>query len=897
MSDEIATGFEQAFRDYATDGVASSGKHKVKKADARAIGPVIQAAVDSLNDQISTFNDTVEQIEATQGSDAVGSDTLANLTVLAATIGLNNTTDKGTIGRVYQDATAANNGDYTWSGTAWVYRGLDRLGKVEAATGAPTYNFGLEIAWDYNGVHGPMRTAYVGRQQYGRLGGTSLNATVGTASTPFPDRVALTAADDTAHIIYVDLADPAHPVKIIKWADGPDRTRPQQILVLAELFGPQIKTEFVVTQPDQMYKDRISFKSSLVPEGDKLLVPPFFHHSKKYADGFTSYQATDGYFWELDISTSSGTEIRHIFDRVAALAGSTPVKSVVGAAYPRHPTDEIDVLFATSVARTVQTQHEIRGKHNGGISRNMFMRGDDPDRAWLLNANATLTDITDSNLTALGFSRGVTGTEAYSGEMLPPDTPLKGYFFGRVFVQASVDNVFQTPRFYVLGSDGAILGNVAMTLEKKFSVRAAMYFVFGQYEYTTRPSKINIGVAQSTQQVKVCGAQFYIGSNYGTWVARDDFPLSSDADPLYGPTHFSVTGRPMPFFVPSIMADRDNAEKARLTIFREAATNADTPYVVSSPGTIELDYDRLGDEFTMISQGAREHTGRRYSRTVKNLRAPATVATSPNIMCLGDSITNNGLQDKLSAKLTDIGMTPTFRGTLLNSGLAGEGRSSWRFKDYYYGSTTYPAIAPGSEAAYLARASNSQTDVNSRWGFNPFVRPATGGDNPAHVFNGMTFDFSYFLTRFSLPPLDYVPINIGTNEIEFDTSPDALAQIKLGLEIVVPSILASSGTVRPVFWFTNLPRGWAADRRWRDKQNPAIRTILRYFEDLGSSRVDIVSTWGHMSQDAGWPTATEFSDEWMTAAQITDSRHPANFGRHQAAETLTACVACREAGL
>lgn len=45
MSDPIIEGFETTFRDFVTDGVPSSGKHKVKKSDARKLGVKVSDAI------------------------------------------------------------------------------------------------------------------------------------------------------------------------------------------------------------------------------------------------------------------------------------------------------------------------------------------------------------------------------------------------------------------------------------------------------------------------------------------------------------------------------------------------------------------------------------------------------------------------------------------------------------------------------------------------------------------------------------------------------------------------------------------------------------------------------------------------------------------------------------
>lgn len=86
----IASQFATAFRDFATDGVASSGPHEVVKEEVRAIGPIIEAAIGNAG-----LGALVDVVKATR------SDLNADLAHPADTVAL-----------VYADATDANNDLY-----------------------------------------------------------------------------------------------------------------------------------------------------------------------------------------------------------------------------------------------------------------------------------------------------------------------------------------------------------------------------------------------------------------------------------------------------------------------------------------------------------------------------------------------------------------------------------------------------------------------------------------------------------------------------------------------------------------------------------------------------------------------------------------------------------------
>jgi len=86
----IASQFATAFRDFVTEGVASSGPHDVIKEEVRAIGPIIESAIGNAG-----LGALVDVVKATR------SDLNADLAHPADTVAL-----------VYADATAANNDLY-----------------------------------------------------------------------------------------------------------------------------------------------------------------------------------------------------------------------------------------------------------------------------------------------------------------------------------------------------------------------------------------------------------------------------------------------------------------------------------------------------------------------------------------------------------------------------------------------------------------------------------------------------------------------------------------------------------------------------------------------------------------------------------------------------------------
>lgn len=92
----ITDAINSAFRDFATDGVISSGAHEVVKADVRAVGPILEIAI--ANAAFGSLVDVVKDTKANLDSD---------LAHAANTVAL-----------VYADATDANNDLYIKSGAS-----------------------------------------------------------------------------------------------------------------------------------------------------------------------------------------------------------------------------------------------------------------------------------------------------------------------------------------------------------------------------------------------------------------------------------------------------------------------------------------------------------------------------------------------------------------------------------------------------------------------------------------------------------------------------------------------------------------------------------------------------------------------------------------------------------
>ncbi|QFQ87309.1 hypothetical protein F8A10_07660 [Paracoccus kondratievae] len=762
----------------------------------------------------------------------------------------------------------------------------DALDEIVAATGAPLASFRLPLIHDPWGVKsGGVHTIYVPRHGYVRRGDQVLNGIYGTPSTPFPDHVALPVTSDGAATVYIDLLDTTNPYKITNWPETPPTDRPSSIVVVAEIYRQRIKTEFAMVKLEDPDQELISFRWPIVVDGGKVRFGGFYHYSS--ATGWTFYQppAPEAY-WELDLNTLNNSHWRYYVDRVAAAAGEVPIKVANGGSTrPLVLGNQAALIeIGTSINSMFQTVHPVIGGQFG--APNMMPLGNDPDRAPRYHALTTAVDLTDPALLARGLTRGFGGMRPMPRLRLPPDTPRQGWIFVRVCVQVAADDDFASPTIYLQSGDSRNLAQFSMLMERRLSARAAVYTRIVPYNVAETPEMLTVGY--TTEGRITAGHQYYIGPLMGA-IQSGDFASAGTEDILLPPELFVVEGRDLPIWRDGIVPDREGP--GRVNLRQQSAPVGVVPWSQPIIGHAVPDYAAAPSTIGISVSGSRYSQSFRAERTVSVNRISGPVSGAVKVLCMGDSITNRELPSRVSAALADIGMTPEMIGTMANDGGAwGEGRGAWEYGDFIGIDTQFPAVPVGDEADYLAMdATNANAD--GRWGRNPFLRPATGGDNPAHVFNGLIFDFPAYLSRFGVDVPDYVTLQLGTNDINQRAPAVSLDQITRGLAVMVPSILAASPTIRVGVSIPPLPRSPHGDGKWTGHMVAAIRAIMA--ECAKHARADCVPVWAHMSPDFGWVVSARQTRDGRVVGDIGDELHPIDANLGYMADAWAQWIACR----
>lgn len=544
---------------------------------------------------------------------------------------------------------------------------------------------------------------------------------------------------------------------------------------------------------------------------------------------------------------------------------------------------------------------------------NMFPYGLDPTGVSRLNGATSIVDITDSNLTALGFTKGVggnNGTPFYG-----MDAPYKqGSYkaFGRVFVQSDQDDSFGSLRMYVFYTDGTSQA-IMLNQEKRLSARAASYYGKLTVTSTKTVSYFWIGILNGAtgRDMRLCGAQMYVGPLQCDAIDLSDYPAPLQ-DPLialaaavgqFGDVtpDFSVpsklwlaTGRKLPFYPQNALSTRTEADSIMAHLSSIKASAASLPYLRTGRQMIEIDPDRIGSTIDFTVRRIQGSASTRYLATMAASIA-TSVAGSPKILMIGDSLFNRKIVAYLNAKLNALGLTPSFVGTINavgataaeganadTTGPLAEAREGREFADFVYDNTDdLSPIAVGDEAAYLAMSKAGKAAKN------PFIRAAVDSDPADRVFNGYIFDMAFYLARFSLATPDFVIIGLGTNDISQQTSTEALRQVQIGLDTMVKQTRAALPNAKIGLVQHMIGRS-TTDTRWA-MHHKIIREHIKFVATLADPKVALLPCYLHQSMDAGWSLTLGSTDSYtgLQTNTISDIIHVGDLNRQIAAEVIS----------
>lgn len=242
-----------------------------------------------------------------------------------------------------------------------------------------------------------------------------------------------------------------------------------------------------------------------------------------------------------------------------------------------------------------------------------------------------------------------------------------------------------------------------------------------------------------------------------------------------------------------------------------------------------------------------------------------------------DANAGNGLTKKvmfIGDSLTDFNIYPTrvvnlFEDDVMNIELLGskgtspnlnEGRSGWRAYTY----------------CNKAKGSDESTASGFYQGSNPFYNPTS-----------KTFDFSYYMNNQGYSSVDYVFINLGTNDVS-RANYNGESQILSYYNIMINSIKAFNPNVKIGLW---LPpgKGINNDIYGLVSRDNALRMndiLIRNFEGREAENLYLIPINIAINPNTDYNMTDVVIDENVTIAKITDATHPATSGFYKIADVI-----------
>jgi hypothetical protein len=182
------------------------------------------------------------------------------------------------------------------------------------------------------------------------------------------------------------------------------------------------------------------------------------------------------------------------------------------------------------------------------------------------------------------------------------------------------------------------------------------------------------------------------------------------------------------------------------------------------------------------------------------------------------------------------------------------------------GYTSTPTAAlPPTVAEYLALV------YSTRWQFNPFIRPATGGDSAAVIFNGYVFDFGLYLSRFSIAAPTFVDIQLSMNDVTGYTQADAVANVSEAFSVMYASIRSAAPSAKVGFMLS----GRVNTAAW-ETMALVIEEVLRVFDRREAEGIYVLPVWAVQDDDFiyGMTVSSTNASTGVQSGSVADSVHP-----------------------
>jgi multidrug efflux pump subunit AcrA (membrane-fusion protein) len=371
------------------------------------------------------------------------------------------------------------------------------------------------------------------------------------------------------------------------------------------------------------------------------------------------------------------------------------------------------------------------------------------------------------------------------------------------------------------------------------------------------------------------------------------------SQPLITPKIAFWAAKQLSLDISSLMQDRASQSMNQyvlasfVSLYSECCIDASRTLTLPATQTIK------GNAYLFLRDKIDQRTRSRSTLTI--VPTPdATGAETINLHLIGDSIVEMGGAPLAKRMLADHGYSVNMIGTYLSGGIAYkgvtsagelcEGRGGWMARDLTHRDATHLPIT--SVAEYLAL---SNTD---RKAYNPYIRAARDGDNPADVNNGCIFDFADYLNKFGFAKPDVVYLGMGTNDVNKRSLAEYSTNFALDIATVIRQVKAGAPAARIVLGFPSTSMTAQRNALWPTFYFTGIRALIAAASTFG---VSIAPTWLAFSGETEYVFTTTSTDS-VTGTESgfyteTDLLHPYDGSRFALYDLISASLAAAFKGL
>jgi hypothetical protein len=327
----------------------------------------------------------------------------------------------------------------------------------------------------------------------------------------------------------------------------------------------------------------------------------------------------------------------------------------------------------------------------------------------------------------------------------------------------------------------------------------------------------------------------------------------------------------------------------------EAAMSSVDRTAFADGRALPIDAAAYGDR-AIFSLRDRATYERRRMINLSIIDVPAQNNLPIKVMMIGDSIGNRQGALFLKKYLEHMGAAPQFIGTFNGSALSnnsinpdgplGECREGWETGDFTFAITDrVSAVAPGGEDEYLRSSKATKAPIN------PFIRAATGADDPAVVCNGWVFDPSYYFSRYSLDTPDVITITLGTNDVRDRTTATMYDTMYSNLKIMIDQLLLAAPNARIILSIPGTSMASVRNPLWSEKYIEVFRAFRDLRANLPAAKIVVAPCWAMCDHESGYTFSNAVvGADGFASVQFSDTVHPIGANRENLYKSLAPFV-------